>query len=171
VSSFGVVYDPERKAFDWSTFRALARLERKTDQSLERYFSSFVNMCRTACRLPPRKDEGESQQTAIDRQTDRQTDRQNVSIFYIFSFHVEAVLEFYCCRHPHTSLCFSLLRLSTDRFHVFRPGLMDAAVFVEPLTEERAARTLYRIELLRKIREQVRSSPGCYRTVRSGQVC
>lgn len=28
-------------------------------------------------------------------------------------------------------------------------------MFVEPLTEERAARTLYRIELLRKIREQV----------------
>ncbi|KAM3877683.1 chromodomain-helicase-DNA-binding protein 6 [Diretmus argenteus] len=95
VSSFGVVYDSERKTFDWSQFRALARLERKTDQSLERYFSSFVNMCRTACRLPPRKDE----------------------------------------------------------------GLVDPAVFVEPLTEERAARTLYRIELLRKIREQVLRHP------------
>uniref|UniRef100_A0A669CP70 Chromodomain helicase DNA binding protein 6 n=1 Tax=Oreochromis niloticus TaxID=8128 RepID=A0A669CP70_ORENI len=87
VSSFGVVYDPERKAFDWSQFRALARLERKTDESLERYFNSFVNMCRTACKLPPRKEEG------------------------------------------------------------------------TPLTEERAARTLYRIELLRKIREQVLRHP------------
>lgn len=58
VSSYGVVYDPERKAFDWSQFRALARLERKTDESLERYFNSFVNMCRTACKLPPRKEEG-----------------------------------------------------------------------------------------------------------------
>uniref|UniRef100_A0A665U5P9 Uncharacterized protein n=1 Tax=Echeneis naucrates TaxID=173247 RepID=A0A665U5P9_ECHNA len=93
VSSFGVVYDPERKTFDWSQFRALARLERKTDESLERYFNSFVNMCRTACKLPPRKEE----------------------------------------------------------------GLVDPAVLVEPLTEERAARTLYRIELLRKIREQVSS--------------
>lgn len=37
------------------------------------------------------------------------------------------------------------------------PGLVDPAVIVEPLTEERAARTLYRIELLRKIREQVGS--------------
>lgn len=37
---------------------------------------------------------------------------------------------------------------------------VDQAVFVEPLTEERAARTLYRIELLRKIREQVHSK-GC----------
>uniref|UniRef100_A0A669C255 Chromodomain helicase DNA binding protein 6 n=1 Tax=Oreochromis niloticus TaxID=8128 RepID=A0A669C255_ORENI len=95
VSSFGVVYDPERKAFDWSQFRALARLERKTDESLERYFNSFVNMCRTACKLPPRKEE----------------------------------------------------------------GLVDPAVIVEPLTEERAARTLYRIELLRKIREQVLRHP------------
>ncbi|XP_035517364.1 chromodomain-helicase-DNA-binding protein 6 [Morone saxatilis] len=95
VSSFGVVYDSERKTFDWSQFRALARLERKTDESLERYFNSFVNMCRTACKLPPRKEE----------------------------------------------------------------GLVDPAVLVEPLTEERAARTLYRIELLRKIREQVLRHP------------
>lgn len=57
VSSFGVVFDPEKKTFDWNQFRALARLERKTDESLERYFYSFVSMCRTACRLPPRKDE------------------------------------------------------------------------------------------------------------------
>ncbi|XP_035007174.2 chromodomain-helicase-DNA-binding protein 6 isoform X1 [Hippoglossus stenolepis] len=95
VSSYGVVYDPERKTFDWSQFRALARLERKTDESLERYFNSFVNMCRTACKLPLRKEE----------------------------------------------------------------GLVDPAVLVEPLTEERAARTLYRIELLRKIREQVLRHP------------
>uniref|UniRef100_A0A8C7NNU6 Chromodomain helicase DNA binding protein 6 n=1 Tax=Oncorhynchus mykiss TaxID=8022 RepID=A0A8C7NNU6_ONCMY len=93
VSSFGVVYDPEKKAFDWSPFRSFARLERKTDESLERYFSSFVSMCRTACRLPPRKDEGND---------------------------------------------------STGG---------------KPITEERAARTLYRIELLRKVREQVLRHP------------
>uniref|UniRef100_A0A8C2AHN5 Chromodomain helicase DNA binding protein 6 n=1 Tax=Cyprinus carpio TaxID=7962 RepID=A0A8C2AHN5_CYPCA len=95
VSSFGVVYDPEKKTFDWNQFRALARLERKTDESLERYFHSFVSMCRTACRLPPRKDEGN----------------------------------------------------------------VDPSLFVEPITEERAARTLYRIELLRKVREQVLRHP------------
>ncbi|XP_026860783.2 chromodomain-helicase-DNA-binding protein 6 isoform X1 [Electrophorus electricus] len=95
VSSFGVVYDPEKKAFDWSQFRIFARLERKTDESLERYFWSFVSMCRTACRLPPRKDEGP----------------------------------------------------------------IDPTIFVEPITEERAARTLYRIELLRKVREQVLRHP------------
>ncbi|XP_036427480.1 chromodomain-helicase-DNA-binding protein 6 [Colossoma macropomum] len=95
VSSFGVVYDPDKKVFDWSQFRVFARLERKTDESLERYFWSFVSMCRTACRLPPRKDEGP----------------------------------------------------------------VDPTIFVEPVTEERAARTLYRIELLRKVREQVLRHP------------
>ncbi|TRZ01219.1 hypothetical protein DNTS_006047 [Danionella cerebrum] len=95
VCSFGVVFDPEKKTFDWSQFRALARLERKTDESLERYFHSFVSMCRTACRLPPRKEEGN----------------------------------------------------------------VDPLLLVEPITEERAARTLYRIELLRKVREQVLRHP------------
>ncbi|XP_028853260.1 chromodomain-helicase-DNA-binding protein 6 isoform X1 [Denticeps clupeoides] len=95
VTSFGVVYDPEKKIFDWTQFRSLARLERKTDESLERYFYSFVSMCRTACRLPPRKDEGP----------------------------------------------------------------VDHSLLVDPITEERAARTLYRIELLRKVREQVLRHP------------
>ncbi|MCJ8729281.1 hypothetical protein PDJAM_G00104320 [Pangasius djambal] len=95
VSSFGVVYDPEKKVFDWRQFRIFARLERKTDESLERYFWSFVSMCRTSCRLPPRKDE----------------------------------------------------------------GLVDPTLCIEPITEERAARTLYRIELMRKVREQVLNHP------------
>lgn len=49
------------------------------------------------------------------------------------------------------SLTASMPNLSVSFF----PGLVDPTVLVEPLTEERAARTLYRIELLRKIREQV----------------
>uniref|UniRef100_UPI00398E7DC2 chromodomain-helicase-DNA-binding protein 6 n=1 Tax=Pristiophorus japonicus TaxID=55135 RepID=UPI00398E7DC2 len=94
VSTFGVVYDPDKKLFDWNQFRSFARLERKTDGSLERYFRSFVAMCRNVCRLPQRKEE--------------------------------------------TS---------------------DPSIFVEPITEERASRTLYRIELLRKVREQVLRNP------------
>ncbi|XP_069740637.1 chromodomain-helicase-DNA-binding protein 6 isoform X3 [Narcine bancroftii] len=94
VSTFGVVYDPDKKQFDWNQFRSFARLERKTDGSLERYFRSFVAMCRNVCRLPQRKEEAS-----------------------------------------------------------------DPSIFVEPITEERASRTLYRIELLRKVREQVLRSP------------
>ncbi|XP_075033621.1 chromodomain-helicase-DNA-binding protein 6 isoform X4 [Mixophyes fleayi] len=95
VSSFGVIYDPDKKCFDWTQFRALSRLDKKTDESLEKYFHSFVAMCRNVCRLPLRKDDGSA----------------------------------------------------------------DPSLFLDPITEERAARTLYRIELLRKVREQVLRHP------------
>ncbi|XP_059837662.1 chromodomain-helicase-DNA-binding protein 7 isoform X3 [Hypanus sabinus] len=90
VSTFGIVFDPTKKQFDWSQFRAFARLDKKSDDSLEKYFNSFVTMCRKVCRMPPNPDE-----------------------------------------EP------------------------DSTIFIEPITEERASRTLYRIELLRKVREQV----------------
>lgn len=38
-------------------------------------------------------------------------------------------------------------------------GLVDPTLCIEPITEERAARTLYRIELMRKVREQVLHHP------------
>uniref|UniRef100_A0A4W3JRE1 Chromodomain helicase DNA binding protein 7 n=1 Tax=Callorhinchus milii TaxID=7868 RepID=A0A4W3JRE1_CALMI len=90
VSTFGVVFDSVKKQFDWSQFRAFARLDKKSDESLEKYFNCFVAMCKKVCRMPTNSDE-ES----------------------------------------------------------------DTSIFIEPITEERASRTLYRIELLRKIREQV----------------
>uniref|UniRef100_A0A8U8C8C9 DNA helicase n=1 Tax=Geospiza parvula TaxID=87175 RepID=A0A8U8C8C9_GEOPR len=92
VSSFGVIYDQEKKIFDWAQFRAISRLEKKTDESLEKYFYSFVAMCKNVCGLPLWKED-------------------------------------------------------------------DPDIYVEPITEERAARTLYRIELLRKVREQVLKCP------------
>ncbi|XP_027760503.1 chromodomain-helicase-DNA-binding protein 6 isoform X2 [Empidonax traillii] len=95
VSSFGVIYDQEKKVFDWSQFRAISRLEKKTDESLEKYFYSFVAMCKSVCGLPLWKEDGPP----------------------------------------------------------------DPDIYVEPITEERAARTLYRIELLRKVREQVLKCP------------
>ncbi|XP_074461701.1 chromodomain-helicase-DNA-binding protein 6 isoform X8 [Larus michahellis] len=95
VSSFGVIYDQEKKIFDWAQFRAISRLEKKTDESLEKYFYSFVAMCKNVCGLPMWKEDGPP----------------------------------------------------------------DPDIYVEPITEERAARTLYRIELLRKVREQVLKCP------------
>lgn len=60
VSTFGVEKikkepglpegDPE---FDWNRFRTFARLDKKTDESLSRYFRSFVAMCRRVCHLRP----------------------------------------------------------------------------------------------------------------------
>ncbi|XP_064024033.1 chromodomain-helicase-DNA-binding protein 6 isoform X2 [Pogoniulus pusillus] len=102
VSSFGVIYDQEKKVFDWAQFRAISRLEKKTDESLEKYFYSFVAMCKNVCGLPLWKED----------------------------------------------------------------GAPDPDIYVEPITEERAARTLYRIELLRKVREQVLRCPQLHERLR-----
>ncbi|KAJ7338864.1 hypothetical protein JRQ81_012766 [Phrynocephalus forsythii] len=95
VSTFGVIFDPVKQQFDWNQFRAFARLDKKSDESLEKYFSCFVAMCRRVCRMPPKPEE--------------------------------------------------------------EPP--DLSSVIEPITEERASRTLYRIELLRKVREQVLHHP------------
>uniref|UniRef100_A0A8C2EUT4 Chromodomain helicase DNA binding protein 9 n=1 Tax=Cyprinus carpio TaxID=7962 RepID=A0A8C2EUT4_CYPCA len=91
VSTFGVVFDPDLGCFDWTKFRAMARLHKKTDESLHKYLCAFIAMCRRVCRLP-----------AIEG--------GHLPIHYL----------------------------------------------------ERASRTLYRVELLRKIREQVLRHPQLY---------
>lgn len=55
VSTFGVVFDPDRGQFDWTKFRAMARLHKKTDNSLEKYLYAFMSMCRRVCRLPAKE--------------------------------------------------------------------------------------------------------------------
>lgn len=55
VSTFGVVFDPDRGQFDWTKFRAMARLHKKTDDSLEKYLYAFMSMCRRVCRLPSKE--------------------------------------------------------------------------------------------------------------------
>uniref|UniRef100_A0A8C8MKQ2 DNA helicase n=1 Tax=Oncorhynchus tshawytscha TaxID=74940 RepID=A0A8C8MKQ2_ONCTS len=91
VSTFGVIYDMDRQLFDWTQFRAFARLDKKSDESLEKYYFSFVAMCKRVCRMQVK--------------------------------------------------------------------LPDPTLIIDPITEERASRTLYRIELLRRIREQVLPNP------------
>ncbi|XP_028931704.1 chromodomain-helicase-DNA-binding protein 9 isoform X3 [Ornithorhynchus anatinus] len=96
VSTFGVVFDPDRGRFDWTKFRAMARLHKKTDESLEKYLYAFMSMCRRVCRLPSKEES------------------------------------------------------------------VDPSIFIQPITEERASRTLYRIELLRKVREQALRHPQLF---------
>uniref|UniRef100_A0A671Y0R1 Chromodomain helicase DNA binding protein 8 n=1 Tax=Sparus aurata TaxID=8175 RepID=A0A671Y0R1_SPAAU len=85
--------DPD---YDWNRFRTFARLDKKTDESLSRYFRSFVAMCRRVCHLRPGRGEDPS----------------------------------------------------------------ELSQTVAPITEERASRTLYRISLLRRLRERVLPHPS-----------
>ncbi|XP_053558254.1 chromodomain-helicase-DNA-binding protein 8 isoform X2 [Bombina bombina] len=95
LSSFGVEYDPDTQHYDWQRFRVLARLDKKSDESLLKYFHGFVAMCRQVCRLPP---------AAGDEPP-------------------------------------------------------DPSLFIEPISEERASRALFRLDLLRRVREQVLCHP------------
>ncbi|XP_075068208.1 chromodomain-helicase-DNA-binding protein 8 isoform X3 [Mixophyes fleayi] len=95
LSSFGVEYDPDTQHYDWQRFRSLARLDKKTDESLLKYFHGFVAMCRQVCRLPP---------AAGDEPP-------------------------------------------------------DPSLFIDPISEERASRALFRLDLLRRVREQVLCHP------------
>lgn len=64
VSTFGVVFDPSHSRFDWTKFRAMARLHKKTDESLQKYLCAFTAMCRRVCRLPPKEGGEQTSRTA-----------------------------------------------------------------------------------------------------------
>uniref|UniRef100_A0A8C8EVK4 DNA helicase n=1 Tax=Oncorhynchus tshawytscha TaxID=74940 RepID=A0A8C8EVK4_ONCTS len=100
VSTFGVerIKEPnaqegEDAKLEWARFRTFARLDKKTDESLSRYFRCFMAMCRRVCNLRPARGE-------------------------------------------------------------------DLGQSMAPITEERASRTLYRISLLRRLRERVLPHPS-----------
>uniref|UniRef100_A0A673Y572 Chromodomain helicase DNA binding protein 8 n=1 Tax=Salmo trutta TaxID=8032 RepID=A0A673Y572_SALTR len=103
VSTFGVerIKEPhaqegEDAKLEWARFRTFARLDKKTDESLSRYFRCFMAMCRRVCNLRPARGEGQNQ----------------------------------------------------------------LGQSMAPITEERASRTLYRISLLRRLRERVLPHPS-----------
>ncbi|XP_071231650.1 chromodomain-helicase-DNA-binding protein 8-like isoform X2 [Salvelinus alpinus] len=103
VSTFGVerIKEPnaregEDAKLEWARFRTFARLDKKTDESLSRYFRCFVAMCRRVCNLRPARGEDPS----------------------------------------------------------------ELGQSMAPITEERASRTLYRISLLRRLRERVLPHPS-----------
>lgn len=66
MSTFGVEYDPDTMQFHWDRFRIFARLDKKTDESLTKYFHGFVAMCRQVCRLPPAAGDGKQDWRVLD---------------------------------------------------------------------------------------------------------
>lgn len=66
---------------------------------------------------------------------------------------------------PHSCVLYvdatasQIIHLAKYFLSVLLPELPDPTLIIDPITEERASRTLYRIELLRRIREQVLLHP------------
>jgi len=59
VSTFGVERDWRTMEFRWAKFRALARLDKKHDDTLTEYFRAFYHMCLTVCRRVSSDDNSE----------------------------------------------------------------------------------------------------------------
>jgi len=50
VSTFGIERDPRSGELLWDRFRSVAKLDRKSDESLRSYYIAFRNMCERVCR-------------------------------------------------------------------------------------------------------------------------
>uniref|UniRef100_A0A673IX60 Chromodomain-helicase-DNA-binding protein 8 n=1 Tax=Sinocyclocheilus rhinocerous TaxID=307959 RepID=A0A673IX60_9TELE len=72
VSTFGVerikkeadAPEGDEHHMDWNRFRSFAHLDKKSDESLTRYFKCFMSMCRKVCHLRPARGEDLSQSLA-----------------------------------------------------------------------------------------------------------
>lgn len=58
VSTFGIERDWKTVNFQWEKFRALARLDKKRDESLTEYFRAFYQMCTNVCRRASGEENG-----------------------------------------------------------------------------------------------------------------
>ena len=58
VSTFGVERDLKTGEYKWETFRSLARLDKKYDDTLTEYFKAFYHMCKAVCRKFKNEEEG-----------------------------------------------------------------------------------------------------------------
>ena len=60
VSSFGVERDMHTGQYKWATFRSLAKLDKKFDETLTEYFIAFYHMCMTVCKRFRTPEEGKT---------------------------------------------------------------------------------------------------------------
>jgi len=58
VSTFGVERDLQTGEFRWDTFRSIARLDKKYDNTLTDYFRAFYHMVKRVCRKFKTDEEG-----------------------------------------------------------------------------------------------------------------
>ncbi|XP_056334959.1 chromodomain-helicase-DNA-binding protein 8 isoform X2 [Danio aesculapii] len=84
VSTFGVerikketdAPEGDEHHMDWNRFRSFARLDKKTDESLTRYFKCFMSMCRKVCHIRPgRGDESQDMSQSLAPITEERASR------------------------------------------------------------------------------------------------
>lgn len=72
VSSYGVIYNRKKKSYDWTKFKSLAKLEKKSDEDLTEYYKHFVMMCKKQTGI---KSDDETYDTTIEHITEEKARR------------------------------------------------------------------------------------------------
>lgn len=72
VSSYGINYYRKKKSYDWTKFKMLSKLEKKSDEDLIDYYKNFVIMCKKQTGI---KSDDESYDTTIEHITEEKARR------------------------------------------------------------------------------------------------
>uniref|UniRef100_A0A8C1AB74 Chromodomain helicase DNA binding protein 8 n=1 Tax=Cyprinus carpio carpio TaxID=630221 RepID=A0A8C1AB74_CYPCA len=116
VSTFGVVRikkeadapQGDEHHMDWNRFRSFARLDKKTDESLTRYFKCFMSMCRRVCHIRPAHGEEPAWKLSLAPITEERATRTIYRVGLLCRLR-ERVLP-----HPSLEERLSLAPLSSD---------------------------------------------------------
>ncbi len=60
ASTYGIERDMHSGQYKWATFRSLAKLDKKFDETLTEYFHAFYHMCMSVCKRFTTPEEGKS---------------------------------------------------------------------------------------------------------------
>lgn len=60
VATYGVERDTQTGNYKWATFRSLAKLDKKFDETLTEYYEAFYHMCMTVTKRYSSAEERES---------------------------------------------------------------------------------------------------------------
>lgn len=116
ASSFGVIYNRKRKAYDWTKFKQLTKLEKKSDEELTEYYKSFVVMCKKQTGL---KLEEENYDTSIDHLSEEKARRTLERLELLSRIREEVVI------HPKLDERLKVCLISADMPDWWIPGKHD----------------------------------------------
>ncbi|XP_064639881.1 chromodomain-helicase-DNA-binding protein 7-like isoform X2 [Lineus longissimus] len=123
VSTFGVQFDPHIRRYNWETFRQLARLDKKYDDTLTEYFLGFYYMCCRVCKKL-KEDAKPPNNLIIEPITEERANRCLARIDLLNKVREEVLL------HPKLEERLELCQSSFDMPDWWIPGVHDRDLLI-----------------------------------------
>jgi len=118
ISSFGVEYNKNEDGYDWNKFRALSKLDKKSDFSLTEYFKAFYAMCKRATGRKTTKEE-ENPAIIVDPISEERANRILARIDLLSKIRVKIL------KHPELDARLKLCQSSSELPDWWEPGKHD----------------------------------------------